>query len=814
MSAPSSNRRERRPAEPTLSRTLTNDAKVAASISDVGDGVVGRLVTPTEAGLRLLLEPGATVELRVPKAGRARVISGYFDDPQAMAREATRLDGRHPGIYFTCNPVKPALLARASNRVVEHAELTTNDHDVARRRWLPIDLDPVRPAGICATDSEHQAAIDKAHQVAAFLAGQGWPRPVLVDSGNGAYVLMRVDLPNDEASRELLHRCLEALALRFDDAAVHVDTTMANAARIIRVPGTRNAKGDSTSDRPHRAAQLLEAPDPLHVVSVQQLQALAATLPPPEPASRNGRRRSEEAGTFDLEAFIDKHLEVHHHGPWQQGGYRWILRICPFNSDHTAQEAFVARRPGGAIVAGCHHHSCTWRWPDLRERFDHKPDRSSPRKAKGKARGRTTAGRGGDVSGSMPEPLPPRCTLEAVEKRFLALVDKGDLVALRATLAAYAANMHLTGDPVWLGLVSGSSTGKTETAMALRRLPHVVVASTLSGEAALLSGTPAKDRAKGATGGLLGRVGDRGMLVLKDFTSIISMQRDRRGQILSAFREVFDGAWYRDIGGEGGIRLEWHGKLGMLMASTTAYDRAYAVIAELGDRFVLVRLADDGPQDGMRAALDGAGLEDKARDELADAVAGLLGHGPEHQALEATGSDKDRLAALADFVTQARSPVARDYRGEIELVLDREGPYRFGKQLYALWRAAGLLGLDSGQAWEIVARVARDSLPKLRWRVLAALIKGGGELSTNQVAQAVWHPKQSTKRTLEDLVAHRVVARRTVGKEDRWRLTNNVGEAVGAILEATPETPLDAIEPEMSPPPPEEDPTLPLESEQ
>jgi hypothetical protein len=33
MRAPSSNKRERRPAQPTLSSTLTDDAKVAASIT-------------------------------------------------------------------------------------------------------------------------------------------------------------------------------------------------------------------------------------------------------------------------------------------------------------------------------------------------------------------------------------------------------------------------------------------------------------------------------------------------------------------------------------------------------------------------------------------------------------------------------------------------------------------------------------------------------------------------------------------------------------------------------------------------------------
>ncbi len=327
------------------------------------------------AGLRALIEPGSTVELRVPKAGRARVIAGYFSDVDAMAQAAARLDGRHPGIYFTCNPVNPALLARASNRVVEHAELTTGDHDVARRRWLPVDLDPVRPAGVSATDDEHETALAKAREIAAFLRGQGWPEPVLADSGNGAYALCRIDLPNDEASRELVRRCLEALAFRFDDQAVHVDGTMFNAARIIRIPGTRNRKGDSTDDRPHRTARLLQVPEPREVVSAEQLQALTAGLPA---GGQAGAERGVEESGFDLEAFIARHLEVHHEGAWGTGGYRWILTACPANSDHAELSAYVARRPGGAIVAGCQHYSCTWGWRELRERFEPAGGRPEP----------------------------------------------------------------------------------------------------------------------------------------------------------------------------------------------------------------------------------------------------------------------------------------------------------------------------------------------------------------------------------------------------------------------------------------------------
>jgi hypothetical protein len=347
-------------------------------------------VTPTEAGLRVLLEPGSTVELRVPiRSGRT--ISGYFDDVAAMAEAVARLDGRHPGIYVTANPVAPALLARAANRVADYAKLTTGDHDVARRRWLPVDLDPVRPAGIASTDAEHETALGRARQIAAFLAGQGWPAPVLADSGNGAYVLVRVDLPNDEASRELLHRCLEALAFRFDDHAVHVDLTMFNAARIIRVPGTRNCKGDSTADRPHRTARLLEVPDPPEVVTAEQLEALAATLPEPEPASRRG----EPAEAFDLEAFVAEHLDVHHDGPWKQGGYRWILRACPFNADHAELTAVVLRWPDGTIGAKCQHHSCTWGWRELRERFEpgRRQDGEQQDGEQARCQGRTRAGR-------------------------------------------------------------------------------------------------------------------------------------------------------------------------------------------------------------------------------------------------------------------------------------------------------------------------------------------------------------------------------------------------------------------------------------
>ncbi len=123
--------------------------------------------------------------------------------------------------------------------------------------------------------------------------------------------------------------------------------------------------------------------------------------------------------------------------------------------------------------------------------------------------------------------VPPVSLAEAhkVFRRWLGR--EYDTDALNAVLAA-AAVEQLDGDPLWLLVISGAGNAKTETVQALGGIgAHVV--STISSEAGLLSATPKKDVAKDATGGLLRKIGDRGVLVIKDVTSILSMSGDRRG---------------------------------------------------------------------------------------------------------------------------------------------------------------------------------------------------------------------------------------------------------------------------------------------
>jgi hypothetical protein len=329
--------------------------------------------------VQALVPPGAVVELRVPDFGgrTGNVVSGYYNDLEALVRDALLVDGNAAGVYITMNAVKPELLARRANRCQPWAKLTTADHDIERRRWIPLDIDPVRAAGICATDTQHDAALVKADVILGHLTGLGFPEPIRMDSGNGAYLLYPVDLPNDAHSLELVHGFLNAIAARFDDETIKIDVSVANAARIMRIPGTLNAKGDNTPERPHRRTQLLSVPEDRVTVDVELLAVVAKPERPTTndeaPPSKPGTATAHDT-TVDIEkmtAWLREHgIGTHNGKPWKGTGYRWELQSCPFNPDHDRGEAWVAVMPNGAKVAGCQHNSCTWKWPDLRAKVE------------------------------------------------------------------------------------------------------------------------------------------------------------------------------------------------------------------------------------------------------------------------------------------------------------------------------------------------------------------------------------------------------------------------------------------------------------
>lgn len=325
--------------------------------------------------LDILFEPGDVVEIRIPKLKNG-TLSSYFSDLNSLAAAAVRYDGRAPGVYVTLNPVKPELLARAANRVrIVKGEALTSDKDILKRRWLPLDFDPVRPAEISSSNGEHEAALARAREVQDFLREQGWPEGILADSGNGWHLLYRIDLPNDEEARILIERCLKTLAFLYSNESIALDVKVGNAARIWKVYGTLACKGDSIPDRPHRRAALLEVPEKVETVSQELLTKLAARLPS-EPlqqkstkatSSTSKQRETPSSSPLDLEAWIqDKGLSVSKTKDWN-GGMVYELEECPWDSSHR-RTARILQFASGALQAGCFHNSCAdSNWHSLRD---------------------------------------------------------------------------------------------------------------------------------------------------------------------------------------------------------------------------------------------------------------------------------------------------------------------------------------------------------------------------------------------------------------------------------------------------------------
>jgi hypothetical protein len=236
-----------------------------------------------------LYSPGDVVELRTLKDGAT--FSGYFDDHQKLVKAAAKYDERGHDIYITLNRLPEEIAYRRYNRVdrMKGRDASTSDKDVERRTYLFIDADCERVSGISSTEEEKRKSREKAREIRDHLRGQGWPDPIVCDSGNGYHLLYRIDLPADPDSLEQIADVLEALDFKFSDEAVKVDTTTKNTARITKFYGTVAKKGDDLPQRPHRPSKILKVPDTLALVSREQLEEVA-TMKPEEPRARRPTR--------------------------------------------------------------------------------------------------------------------------------------------------------------------------------------------------------------------------------------------------------------------------------------------------------------------------------------------------------------------------------------------------------------------------------------------------------------------------------------------------------------------------------------------
>lgn len=349
--------------------------------------------------------------------------------------------------------------------------------------------------------------------------------------------------------------------------------------------------------------------------------------------------------------------------------------------------------------------------------------------------------------------------LDGVHEVFRTWLGKGyDRDMLDVVLAA-ALGRWMRGDPLWLMIVGGSGDAKTETIRTLAAVGAFVVGA-ISSEGALLNGLGKKDKDEDGTGGLLREIGSEGILVIQDATSLISKSRDARSGVMGAFREIYDGHWERPVGGGGGRREVWNGRLITIAAITTVWDTAdREVRAAMGDRFPVIRLGDDSEErrrEVGRSAAAASGHEDQMRLELSMAVKLLFERvptGPDGKVrlIPISDEEQERLLNVASLVTRCRTGVDYNYHGSAVIHAHTpELPTRFLKQLIQVFRALLALGRSRHDAMEVTLRVAGDSMPPARLKVLKDVAKHGPS-SVSKVRKRLGLSEMLVKRELDAL---------------------------------------------------------------
>jgi len=372
---------------------------------------------------------------------------------------------------------------------------------------------------------------------------------------------------------------------------------------------------------------------------------------------------------------------------------------------------------------------------------------------------------------------------------WLDLPDPGHILVVLAV----AATRYLDGEPVWLLLVAPPSSGKTEAVGLLDditdgRLNEVTPPG-------LLGWSKGKES---VPTGLLARIGSTGLVTFGDLSSLLATSdRGGRDAVFGMMRRAYDGHVTRDIAPPGkaapGAALSWSGRLTVVAAVTRAIDRYAAHADQLGPRWVQCRLPErdlEAKRNAAALARGGKLAENRAaaREGAAKLVSEAAAKAENTAVSAAVASDVEDAALVACW---GRAAVPRHGYGrrEIDGLPEVEEPPRLVRQLLGVARGLLALGVPEKYTTELVRRVALESMPDARRRVLAALSLGE-PLTTAALSRTAGLHRHVARMQAEELEAVGVVLGERQGDEEEddrrpvtWQLDGD-GDLIAEVFAA------------------------------
>jgi hypothetical protein len=353
-----------------------------------------------------------------------------------------------------------------------------------------------------------------------------------------------------------------------------------------------------------------------------------------------------------------------------------------------------------------------------------------------------------------PRPKTRTPTVETLAKTIASYHHIEDSGYIWFALAVAVSGLAFDGEPLWGMLVGPSSSGKTETARALGAVAGHIDDLTAS---ALMSWSKGKNPRQV---GILNRIGDRGVVTIGDFSTVLATSnKGAKDQLFAMLRRIYDGHLTRDLG-TAPEQLRWDGRLTILACCTPIIDEYTSHADSLGPRWLYYRIAPRSLE-GMRAMTKAARIPAaEGRVKAADLAEQIVTAAVKRaETIELNDTVTDIISDLAIVACYGRASVPRSAFGRREITGEatREEPARLYKQLTLLVRALLALGSNARDALRLARRCALDSIPQTRRKALDLLVTEL-EMTVSEIAREIGCDRKVARFALEELAAAGVLS--------------------------------------------------------
>ena len=344
-----------------------------------------------------------------------------------------------------------------------------------------------------------------------------------------------------------------------------------------------------------------------------------------------------------------------------------------------------------------------------------------------------------------------------------------------AVMLATNLSIHVKGNPLWFYIIGPPSSGKTTLANCLGAAPDF--SKSISKFTGLFSGF--KDDSK-EDASLITKL-DNKTLLIKDFTSTLTMPGQVRENLYGELREAFDGQV--DVHYRNRIKRGYTPNFAII-ACVTDEIRSHNTAA-LGERFLQLEIldADHSEDEHMNVAFNNTlkqltssfsgktnGEVDPEYYKLQQYTYGFLKY--KHQ--QYTGGNlklptlsRDyirRIKAIASLIGKVRAKVKREFKSDLAYRPTPEIGARLSSLLLKLATFIAFV-MDKKtvdkQIFRIVKKVAMDTGAGFQWDILQALSKHKG-LTIGQLSAKINLSESTVKRRIIDMIDLRLVESKEV----------------------------------------------------